>query len=88
MSLLYAYVARDTAILAEHATSEGNFAQVAMHCWTNLKDSTSRVTIVGDKHLLHFLSEDDIIYLVVSDASCPREIGFYFLDKVRKRSCD
>lgn len=80
MALVYSFVARDTVILAEHAQAQGNFAQVAMECLANIGDPPPQFTIKGKEHLLNFLVDKGITYLVVSDATAPRENSFYFLD--------
>lgn len=86
MTLLYAFVARDTVILSEHAQCGGNFAQVAMDCLGKIDNPESRFTLKGKEHLLNFLVDDGITYLVVSEENYPREICFYFLEQVRQRN--
>lgn len=83
MTLLYAFVARDTVLLAEHAQCSGNFAEVAMDCMAKFESQESRFTLRGKEHLLNFLVQDGITYLVVSEENYPREICFYFLEQVR-----
>ena len=44
MSLCFAFVARGQTVLAEHAQTAGNYAQVALECLSKLSGKDSRFT--------------------------------------------
>ncbi|KAF8061299.1 VAMP726 [Scenedesmus sp. PABB004] len=82
MPLIYAGVARGSAMLAEYSLFAGNFQAVA-------KDYLSRAAHTGrfahtvDGHVFSFLAEEGYCYVVVSDEAAGRTIPSAFLDRVK-----
>ena len=83
MSMLYSFVARGSVILAKYAACQGNFEQVALDCLEKLSGTESRFTVKAQEHMLHFLIDGGLTYLLVAEENCAREICFYFLEQVR-----
>ena len=55
MPLIYAFVARDTTVLAEYTPYSGNFNTVAIECLQKLQNPESKFTIACDRHTFNFL---------------------------------
>jgi Regulated-SNARE-like domain len=82
MSMLYSFVARGSVVLAKYAACQGNFEQVAIDCLEKLSGTESRFTIKAQDHMLHFLVDSGLTYLLVAEENCSREICFYYLEQV------
>ena len=82
MSMLFSFVARGSVILAKYAACQGNFEQVALDCLEKLSGTESRFTVKAQEHMLHFLVDGGLTYLLVAEENCSREICFYFLEQV------
>jgi vesicle-associated membrane protein 72 len=82
MSMLYSFVARGSIILAKYASCQGNFEQVALDCLEKLSGTESRFTVKAQEHMLHFLVDGGITFLLIAEEGCSREICFYYLEQV------
>jgi vesicle-associated membrane protein 7 len=85
--MLYSFVARGSIILSKYAACQGNFEQVALDCLEKLSGTESRFTVKAQEHMLHFLVDGGLTYLLVAEESCSREICFYYLEQVRASAC-
>ncbi|KXZ50451.1 VAM2/VAMP72 protein [Gonium pectorale] len=83
MPLIYAFVARETTVLAEYTPYSGNFNTVAIECLQKLVNPESKFTIACDRHTFNFLVHNGYTYLVVADEAYGRQIPFAFLERVR-----
>uniref|UniRef100_A0A7S0RW97 V-SNARE coiled-coil homology domain-containing protein n=1 Tax=Chlamydomonas leiostraca TaxID=1034604 RepID=A0A7S0RW97_9CHLO len=83
MPLIYAFVSRDTTVLAEYTPYTGNFNTVAIECLQKLNNPESKFTIACDRHTFNFLVHNGFTYLVVADEAYGRQIPFAFLERVR-----
>lgn len=57
-SLIYAFVARGTAVLAEYTEFAGNFTTIAAQCLQKLPASNNKFTYNCDGHTFNYLVED------------------------------
>jgi vesicle-associated membrane protein 72 len=57
-SLIYAFVARGTVILAEYTEFTGNFTTIACQCLMKLPASNNKFTYNCDGHTFNYLVED------------------------------
>lgn len=69
MPLIYAFVARGTAVLAEHESQQftGNFRSVAVQCLDRVPSGNNKFTFTANQHSFNFLIEGGYTYLVVAD---------------------
>uniref|UniRef100_A0A0E0D8G0 V-SNARE coiled-coil homology domain-containing protein n=1 Tax=Oryza meridionalis TaxID=40149 RepID=A0A0E0D8G0_9ORYZ len=72
-SLIYAFVARGTVILAEYTEFTGNFTTIASQCLMKLPASNNKFTYNCDGHTFNYLVEDGF----------RRQIPIAFLDRVK-----
>eukprot|EP00199_Chlamydomonas_sp_CCMP681_P006037 CAMPEP_0119106216 /NCGR_PEP_ID=MMETSP1180-20130426/3968_1 /TAXON_ID=3052 ORGANISM="Chlamydomonas cf sp, Strain CCMP681" /NCGR_SAMPLE_ID=MMETSP1180 /ASSEMBLY_ACC=CAM_ASM_000741 /LENGTH=221 /DNA_ID=CAMNT_0007091491 /DNA_START=32 /DNA_END=697 /DNA_ORIENTATION=+ len=83
MPLIYAFVSRETCVLAEYTQFTGNFNTVAIECLQKLTNPEPKFTIACDKHTFNFLQSNGFTYLVVADEAYGRQIPFAYLERVR-----
>jgi hypothetical protein len=57
-SLIYAFVARGTVVLAEYTEFTGNFTTIASQCLVKLPASNNKFTYNCDGHTFNYLVED------------------------------
>ncbi|KAI4326388.1 hypothetical protein MLD38_031709 [Melastoma candidum] len=82
-SLIYAFVARGTVILAEHTEFTGNFSSVAFQCLQKLPATNNKFTYSCDGHTFSFLAHDGFVYCVVAVEAVGRQMPITFLERVR-----
>ncbi|KAJ3156694.1 Vesicle-associated membrane protein [Geranomyces michiganensis] len=85
MPIIYALVARRAIILAEHATTTGNFQQVTQHILERLPEGDSKMTFVYDRYLFHYVTYDNITFLCLADDGFGRRIPFAFLEDLKSK---
>ncbi|TPX60628.1 hypothetical protein SpCBS45565_g07465 [Spizellomyces sp. 'palustris'] len=85
MPIIYGLVARGAIILAEHATTTGNFTTVTQHILERLPEGDSKMTFVYDRYLFHYISRNNITYLCLADDSFGRRLPFAFLEDISRR---
>ncbi|KAK1924175.1 synaptobrevin-domain-containing protein [Papiliotrema laurentii] len=86
MSLIHALVARGTTVLAEHATGKAELKPAAqITILSKIPPNNSKLTYVWQDRLIHYVSSDGVIYLVMADDSVGRRMPFAFLSEVEQR---
>ncbi|KAI9320113.1 synaptobrevin domain-containing protein [Dichotomocladium elegans] len=85
MSLIYAVVAHEAVILAEHSNSSGNFGQVTQAILEKIPPNNSKLTYVYDSYLFHYICEDGITYMCMGDNAFGRRIPFAFLQDIKEK---
>ncbi|KAK7331230.1 hypothetical protein VNO77_25449 [Canavalia gladiata] len=82
-SLIYAFVSRGTAILAEYTEFTGNFNSIAFQCLQKLPATNNKFTYNCDAHTFNYLVDNGYTYCVVADESIGRQVPMAFLERVR-----
>ncbi|KAL8101353.1 vesicle-associated membrane protein 722-like [Apium graveolens] len=82
-SLIYAFVARGSVILAEFTEFSGNFNSIAFQCLQKLPSSNNKFTYNCDGHTFNYLVDNGFTYCVVADESAGRQIPIAFLERVK-----
>ncbi|KAL5711732.1 hypothetical protein ACHQM5_013984 [Ranunculus cassubicifolius] len=82
-TLIYAFVARGTVILAEYTEFKGNFTTIASQCLQKLPASSNRFTYNCDSHTFNYLVENGFTYCVVAVESAGRQIPIAFLERIK-----
>ncbi|AQK62270.1 Vesicle-associated membrane protein 722, partial [Zea mays] len=83
-SLIYAFVARGTVVLAEYTEFTGNFTTIASQCLMKLPASNNKFTYNCDGHTFNYLVEDGFTYCVVAVESVGQQIPIAFMDRVKE----
>ncbi|NXI01412.1 VAMP7 protein, partial [Pachycephala philippinensis] len=67
MAILFAVVARGTTILAKHAWCGGNFLEVTEQILAKIPSENNKLTYSHGNYLFHYICQDRIIYLCITD---------------------
>jgi len=82
MTILYCLVSRKKSVLAEHTSSSGNFPTVTRVLLAKIPEHDSKMSYVYDKYVFHYIVDQGITFLCMSDESTKRRIAFSFLEDV------
>lgn len=86
MPLLYTVVARGSTVLARYATCAGNFAEVTEQILVKISPGeSSRLTYSHASYLFHYVAEDGIVYMCITDDEFERQRAFLFLEDIKQR---
>ena len=84
MSIVYALIARKKSVLAEYTISSGKFPTVTRVLLSKIPEQVNRMSYEYDKHIFHYIVDDGITFLCMSDEDTKRRITFAFLDDIKK----
>lgn len=85
MPILYSVISRGTTVLAKNAECVGNFAEVTEQIIKNIPSNNHKLTYAHGNYLIHFISEDRIIYMCITDDEFERARAFMFLNEIKRR---
>lgn len=80
--MIYSFVARDNAVLAEYTGYTGNFNTIALECLQNTDNGEQKFTITCDKYTFNFLKSNGYTFLCVADETYGREIPYACLQRI------
>lgn len=85
MPLLYCVVARGGTVLSRYASCAGNFSEVTEQILQKISPDSPKLTYTHGSYLFHYLLEDGIIYLCITDDEFDRAKAFHFLADIQTR---
>ncbi|KAJ8679323.1 hypothetical protein QAD02_015110 [Eretmocerus hayati] len=85
MPLLYSVVARGPTVLAKHAACAGNFEEVTEQILAKIPPQNDKMTYSQGPYLFHYVCEDQIVYMCITDDDFQRARAFLFLNEVKRR---
>ncbi|XP_072451096.1 vesicle-associated membrane protein 7 isoform X1 [Chiloscyllium punctatum] len=85
MAILFAVVARGTTILAKNAWCGGNFLEVTEQILSKIPSENNKLTYSHGNYLFHYICQERIIYLCITDDDFERSRAFTFLNEIKKR---
>uniref|UniRef100_A0A8H7XXR4 Synaptobrevin homolog YKT6 n=2 Tax=Psilocybe cubensis TaxID=181762 RepID=A0A8H7XXR4_PSICU len=85
MSLIHALVAKGQTILAEHQAGKRDFSQATQTILSKIPPNNSKLTLVWEQFLFHYISEGGYTYLVMADDSAGRRMPFAFLTDLQRK---
>ncbi|XP_033337880.1 vesicle-associated membrane protein 7 [Megalopta genalis] len=85
MPILYSVVARGPVVLAKFAACEGNFEEVTEKILAKIPPENDKLTYTQGPYLFHYISENNIIYLCITDGDFQKSRAFLFLTEVKRR---
>lgn len=85
MPLLYSVISRGTTVLAKYAECVGNFAEVTEQIMTKISSDNHKLTYSHGSYLIHYICEDRIIYMCITDDEFERARAFLFLTDIKRR---
>lgn len=86
MTIVYALVSRQKTVLAEYtATSAaGNFPTVTRVLLAKIPPTDGKMTYVYDEYVFHYIVENGICYLCMSDEKNKHRVPFSFLQDMKQ----
>lgn len=85
MPLLYSVIARGTTVLAKHATCTGNFAEITEQILAKIPPDDDKLTYSQGPYLFHYICENRIIYMCITDDDFQRSRAFLYLNEIKRR---
>ncbi|KAL3879032.1 hypothetical protein ACJMK2_031346 [Sinanodonta woodiana] len=85
MPILYSVIARGTTVLAKYASCAGNFTEVSEQILAKIPSENSKLTYSHGSYLFHYICEDRIIYLCITDDDFERAKAFLYLNEIKKK---
>ncbi|KAK3923229.1 Vesicle-associated membrane protein 7 [Frankliniella fusca] len=85
MPILYSVIARGTTVLAKYAACAGNFAEVTEIIMAKIPPENSKMTYSHGSYLFHYICENRIIYMCITDDEFERSRAFLYLNEVKRR---
>lgn len=83
--MLYGVVSRGTTILAKYASCAGNFQEIIEQVLAKIGPENAKMTYTQKNYLFHYIAEDRIIYLCITEDGFQRSKAFSFLTEIKKR---
>jgi len=84
--IIYALVALGSAILSEYTNTRGNFLTITRRLLENIPlTEDCKKTYTFDRHLFHYILEDGMIYLCMTEENTAQRISFAFLEDIKNR---
>ncbi|CAH0629002.1 unnamed protein product [Chrysodeixis includens] len=84
MPILFSAVACDSALIANFASCDGNFLEIAEQVLPKLPAS-NKMTYSHGIYLLHYIAEDNYTYFCITDRLCQRSRSFLFLNEIQRQ---
>lgn len=86
MTILYALVSRQQTVLAENTSNSatGNFPTVTRVLLEKIPEQDGKMTYVYDDYVFHYIVENGICYLCMSDEMNKHRIPFAFLEDTKQ----
>jgi len=85
MAILFAVIARGTAILTQYAGCVGNFIEVTEQVLAKISPENNKLTYSHGSFLFHYICDDRIVYLCITDSDSDRSVAFSFLAEIKRR---
>eukprot|EP00531_Pseudo-nitzschia_arenysensis_P011076 CAMPEP_0116131120 /NCGR_PEP_ID=MMETSP0329-20121206/8837_1 /TAXON_ID=697910 /ORGANISM="Pseudo-nitzschia arenysensis, Strain B593" /LENGTH=225 /DNA_ID=CAMNT_0003625531 /DNA_START=173 /DNA_END=850 /DNA_ORIENTATION=- len=87
MTIIYALVSRQQTVLAENTSTNasGNFPTVTRVLLEKIPQQDEKMTLVHDDYVFHYIVENGICYMCMSDEKNKHRIPFAFLEDTKDR---
>ncbi|KAK3738254.1 hypothetical protein RRG08_039665 [Elysia crispata] len=85
MPILFSVVARGNTVLAKYASCAGNFTEVTEQILSKIPQGNSKLTYSHGSYLFHYVTEDRITYLCITDDEFERAKAFMYLNDIKRR---
>jgi len=87
MPLLYTVVARKNVVLARHAMTVGNFAEVTELVLSKIDETKNKkMSYSSDSYMYHYVyAENNLTFLCITDDEFKRSSAFAFLDSIETK---
>lgn len=84
MTIFYALIAKKrNIILADYTEYSGNFQQYTMQLMNRIEEETKK-SFELEEYMFHYINEDGLTVLCMTDKQLNKKIAFAFLQDLRK----
>eukprot|EP00298_Acanthocystis_sp_HF-20_P028963 c7826_g1_i1.p1 GENE.c7826_g1_i1~~c7826_g1_i1.p1 ORF type:complete len:227 (+),score=57.63 c7826_g1_i1:30-683(+) len=85
MGFICVLVSRGPVVLAEYATTSGNFTDITRKIIDKISPNDSRMSYQHEKYFFHYLVERGLTILCMTDESISSRVSFLFLDEIKRK---
>ncbi|XP_049281682.1 vesicle-associated membrane protein 7 [Anopheles funestus] len=85
MPILFSMIARGQTVLAKYADCLGNFTEVTEQIIPNIQLLDHKLTYLHGNYLIHYICDNRIIYLCITDDKYDRSRAFLYLEDINER---
>lgn len=85
MPILYSVIARGVTVLTKYASCAGNFSEVTEQIMAKIAPENAKLTYSHGSYLFHYICENRIIYMCITDDEFERSRAFLFLNEIKRR---
>nr|XP_022911701.1 vesicle-associated membrane protein 7 [Onthophagus taurus] len=85
MPILYSVITKGTIVLAKYAACAGNFAEVTSQIIEKIPQHNDKLTYSHSNYLFHYICENGVIFMCISDDEFERSRAFLFLNEIKRR---
>lgn len=85
MPILYSVISRGTTVLAKYAECVGNFAEVTDQIISKINMDNHKLTYSHGDYLIHYICENKLIYMCITDNEYERGRAFFFLADIKQK---
>eukprot|EP01001_Neometanema_parovale_P009875 NODE_6114_length_878_cov_232.766887_g5883_i0.p1 GENE.NODE_6114_length_878_cov_232.766887_g5883_i0~~NODE_6114_length_878_cov_232.766887_g5883_i0.p1 ORF type:complete len:225 (-),score=34.22 NODE_6114_length_878_cov_232.766887_g5883_i0:149-823(-) len=87
--LRYGMVGSGTTILAQgDVEGGGRLGQIVPQILKNIPRHDSRMSYVYESYLIHYIVENELVYLCIADEPFGRKVPFGFLEELKDKFCE
>jgi vesicle-associated membrane protein 7 len=84
LGIIYSVVARGSIILAQYAAHHGNFTEVSQQVLELVPtDINSKLTYATRDYMYHYICEEGVVYMCITDDEFERSRAFLFLQHIQ-----
>jgi len=85
MQILYCVVSRGNTVLTKYASCVGNFSEISDLVISKIPYGDGKMTYSHGNFLYHYIQEDNLIYLCITEEGFGQADSFQFLAKIQQR---
>ncbi|KAF5289933.1 hypothetical protein FQA39_LY14942 [Lamprigera yunnana] len=85
MPILYSVISRGATVLAKYAACAGNFPEVTEQIISKIPLQDNKLTYSHGNYLFHYICQNKIIYMCITDDEFERSRAFLFLNEIKRR---
>ncbi|KAL9887181.1 vesicle-associated membrane protein 7 isoform 1-T5 [Glossina fuscipes fuscipes] len=85
MPILYSVISRGITVLAKYAECVGNFAEVTDQIISKITLENHKLTYSHGDYLIHYVCENKLIYMCITDDEFERARAFLFLTDIKQK---
>lgn len=85
MPILFSMIARGQTVLAKYADCVGNFTEVTEQIIPKIQLTDHKLTYLHGNYLIHYICDNRIIYLCITDDKFDRSRAFLYLQDINER---